>query len=91
MDILKSPYEFRVDYDYGAATHNVPGEAPVDNPGTPKGQPKLTPKGQRKVGKVLHEFKAKTLHSGSKHGPIVTSRKQAIAIAYSESKRAKKK
>ncbi len=33
---------------------------------------------------VMHKWKAGKLHSGSKHGPIVTSRKQAIAIAASE-------
>lgn len=43
-----------------------------------------------KVQKVMHEFKTKTLHSG-KGGKIVKSRKQAIAIALSEAKRAKKK
>lgn len=37
-----------------------------------------------KVQKVMHEFKAGALHSGSKKGPKVTSRKQAIAIAMSE-------
>lgn len=44
-----------------------------------------------KVGKVLHEFKAGTLHSGSKKGPKVTNRKQAIAIAMSEAGMEKKK
>ena len=43
-----------------------------------------------KVQKVLHEFKAGTLHSG-KGGPVVKSRKQAVAIALSEQARAKKK
>ena len=43
-----------------------------------------------KVGKVLHEFKAGELHSGSKKGPTVTSRKQAIAIALSEARKAKR-
>lgn len=38
---------------------------------------------QKKVGKVMHEFKTGTLHSG-KNGPVVKSRKQAIAIAMSE-------
>jgi hypothetical protein len=33
---------------------------------------------------VLHEYKHGTLHSGSKHGPKVRSRKQAIAIMLSE-------
>jgi ribosomal protein L21E len=46
--------------------------------------------GAKKVGKVLHEFKAGTLHSG-KGGKVVKSRKQAIAIAMSEAKMAKKK
>lgn len=41
-------------------------------------------KGQKKVGKVMHEYKEGTLHSGSKAGPMVKSRKQAIAIALSE-------
>lgn len=36
-----------------------------------------------KVGKVMHEYKAGKLHSG-KGGPVVKSRKQAIAIALSE-------
>ena len=46
---------------------------------------------QAKVGKVMHEYKAGTLHSGSKKGPEVTSRKQAIAIAMSEAGMKKKK
>ena len=41
-------------------------------------------KGQTKVHTVMHEFKHGQLHSGSKQGPKVTSRKQAIAIALSE-------
>ena len=44
-----------------------------------------------KVEKVMHEFKEGKLHSGSKKGPTVTSRKQAIAIAMSEAGKAKKK
>ena len=42
-----------------------------------------------KVQKVMHEFKAGTLHSG-KGGPVVKSKKQAIAIAMSEAGMAKK-
>jgi len=41
-----------------------------------------------KVEKVMHEFKDGSLHSGSKKGPQVTNRKQAIAIALSEAKKA---
>lgn len=43
-----------------------------------------------KIQKVMHEFKAGTLHSGSKKGPIVKSRKQAVAIAMSEAGMKKK-
>lgn len=37
-----------------------------------------------KIEKVMHEFKTGTLHTGSKKGPVVKSRQQAIAIAMSE-------
>ena len=47
-------------------------------------------KASSKMQKVMHEFKGKTLHSG-KGGPVVKSRKQAIAIAMSEAAKAKKK
>ena len=47
-------------------------------------------RGAGKVGKVMSEFKAGTLHSGSKQGPKVTSRQQAIAIGMSEQRKAKK-
>jgi hypothetical protein len=42
-------------------------------------------KGQRKIGKVMHEFKEGTLRSGS--GKKVTNRKQAVAVALSEARR----
>jgi len=47
--------------------------------------------GRAKVEKVMHEFKAGELHSGSKKGPRVSNRKQAIAIALSEARRSKRK
>ncbi len=43
-----------------------------------------------KMEKIMHEFKENDLHSGSKHGPMVKNRKQAIAIAMSEQRKAKK-
>lgn len=52
---------------------------------------KTTKKQQAKIGKVMGEFKDKTLNTGSKKGPIVKSRKQAIAIALSQAGVAKKK
>lgn len=45
---------------------------------------------QKKVGKVMSEYKAGTLHSG-KGGKVVTNPKQAIAIAMSEAKMKPKK
>lgn len=45
----------------------------------------------KKIGKVMGEYKSGMLHSGSKKGPEVTSRKQAIAIALSEAGKSKPK
>lgn len=50
-----------------------------------------TKKAAAKVGKVMGEYKEGTLHSGSKKGPAVTSKKQAIAIALSEASKTGKK
>lgn len=41
-----------------------------------------------KIEKVMHEYKHGELHSGSKKGPKVKSRKQAVAIAMSEQRKA---
>lgn len=54
-------------------------------------KPKTKAGKQAKVGKVMKEYKAGTLHSGSKTGPAVTSRAQAVAIALSESGQTRKK
>jgi hypothetical protein len=43
-----------------------------------------------KVEKVMKEYKSGKLHSGSKKGPVVKSRKQAVAIALSEAGKSKK-
>jgi hypothetical protein len=46
---------------------------------------------QRKVRKVMQEFKAGELHSGSKEGPVVTNPSQAQAIALKEAGASRKK
>ena len=51
---------------------------------------KTTKKQTAKIGKVMGEYKDKSLHSG-KGGPVVKSRKQAIAISLSEAGLAKPK
>ena len=45
-------------------------------------------KKQKKVHKVMGEYKRGELHSGSKSGPKVKSRKQAKAIAMSDARKA---
>lgn len=50
--------------------------------------PKISP---AKVGKVMGEYKSGELHSGSAKGPVVQSRKQAVAIAMSEGRKAAKR
>jgi hypothetical protein len=52
---------------------------------------KQTKKQSAKIGKVMHEYKAGTLNTGSKTGPVVKSRKQAVAIALSQAGMAKPK
>jgi len=47
-------------------------------------------KTEKKVGKVMKEFEAGKLHSGSKKGPEVKSKAQALAIGYSEARKGKK-
>jgi hypothetical protein len=47
---------------------------------------KYSPKAQKKVEKVMHEFKRGTLKSG-RSAKKVTSRKQAVAIGLSEARK----
>jgi hypothetical protein len=44
--------------------------------------------GKNKIKKVMKEYSEGKLHSGSKKGPEVTSKKQAIAIGLSEERKA---
>lgn len=46
-----------------------------------------TKKQKAKVKKVMHEFKSGELHSGSKKGPIVKKKSQALAIGYNEARK----
>ncbi len=54
-------------------------------------KPKSKAGKKAKADKVFHEWGQGKLHSGSKKGPVVTKRKQAIAIAMKESGQAKNK
>lgn len=45
-------------------------------------------KGKAKIEKVMNEYKSNELHSGSKKGPMVKSKAQALAIGLSEARKA---
>lgn len=45
-------------------------------------------KGEKKIAKVMEEFAEGSLHSGSKKGPKVKNKKQALAIGLSEARKA---
>lgn len=58
----------------------------------PKLKPSAPKKDKKKVMKrEMEKFKSGDLHSGSKKGPIVKSKDQALAIALNESGQSKKK
>lgn len=83
-----------------AQRRGVPA-APSNSPAIPNRQTPTRPgfavnqaamkkggKAEAKVAKVMKEFGAGKLHSGSKKGPEVTNPKQAVAIALSEARKA---
>lgn len=57
----------------------------------PVGPTKTKAQKAKVVHTEMHKFKHGTLHSGSKKGPVVTSRKQAVAIALKESGQSRRK
>jgi len=59
--------------------HNYPKVAQVE---------KKKKKTDMKMKKVMDEFKKGKLHSGSKEGPEVKSKEQAVAIGLSEARKA---
>jgi len=52
---------------------------------------KSNKKKESKVSKVMEEYKDDKLHSGSKKGTLVENKKQALAIALSEARKAGEK
>lgn len=74
--------------EVGAKNLLADGKAP--NLPSVKGGMNMAKGGAAKVGKVMGEFKEGKLHSGSKSGPVVKNRKQAIAIGLSEARKGKK-
>lgn len=47
---------------------------------------KYSDKAHKFIGKEMHQWGKGRLHSGSKHGPVVTDQKQAVAIALSQAR-----
>jgi hypothetical protein len=74
----------------GKAFPDLTGDGKVTRADVLKGRGVFKKGGQAKVSKVMKEFGKGKLHSGKK-GPVVKSRKQAIAIALSEAGKSKKK
>lgn len=72
-------------YKYGVTPGSGVNREDMGRRKSPKGRAH----GRDKVSKVMHEFKEGELHSGSKKGPVVKNRRQAIAIALSEARRSR--
>lgn len=72
-----------------AAKAGVTKFSPVKTKKLAEGGAVMSKKQTAKVGKIMGEFKEKTLHSG-KGGKVVKDPKQAIAIALSSARKLKK-
>lgn len=79
--IIEKPWT-QTPADYWATTDRAHSPDPTNYP---KGK-----KAKGKIKKTMGEWKAGTLHSGSKTGPEVKSQKQAVAIALSQAREAAK-
>jgi Family of unknown function (DUF6496) len=55
-----------------------------------KAKPKTKAGKKAKMAKSMHDFKHGKMHSG-KNGPVVTNRKQAVAIGMNQSGQSRKK
>jgi hypothetical protein len=49
------------------------------------------PRGRKGVNVEMEKFREGKLHSGSKHGPVVTDPMQAVAISYRQAGMPKKR
>lgn len=77
--------------DFGRLTHDdgtCDSAAGYHRNGVGDGGLEMSEEKREKIKKVMREFERGTLRSGSKRGPVVRDRKQALAIALSEARRA---
>ncbi len=84
--ILEKEAVHYMEFIYGTYGLNMFLDA-IDYVFKKRGIVKKVPTVKKKMKKVMHEFKEGELHSGSKKGPEVKSRAQAIAIGLSEARK----
>lgn len=82
MTIMPVPYTEEVPY-----TEKPMMPVPYTEERMMPSKPEMMAKKGGKVEKVMREYKEGKLHSGSKKGPVVKDRKQAVAIALSEARK----
>lgn len=82
MTIMPVPYTEEVPY-----TKKPMMPVPYTEERMMPSKPEMMAKKGGKVEKVMREYKEGKLHSGSKKGPVVKDRKQAVAIALSEARK----